>query len=85
MSEHDVSPRCAASRPVSENSGPAHASTPAAASNPQTGSTEGMVLLDGGAFVMGTDDEDGFPADGERSVREVATGNLGFRCARNAN
>ncbi|MFW5474928.1 formylglycine-generating enzyme family protein [Knoellia sp. CPCC 206450] len=34
-------------------------------------STEGMVRLDGGAFRMGTDDRDGFLADGEGPVREV--------------
>jgi formylglycine-generating enzyme required for sulfatase activity len=35
------------------------------------GSTEGMVRLDGGRFFMGTDAEDGFPADGEGPIREV--------------
>ncbi len=35
------------------------------------GSTRGMVRLEGGAFLMGTDDEEGFPADGEGPVREV--------------
>jgi formylglycine-generating enzyme required for sulfatase activity len=30
-----------------------------------------MVLLDGGAFLMGSEDEDGFPADGEGPVREI--------------
>lgn len=34
-------------------------------------STEGMVLLPGGAFQMGTEDKDGWPADGEGPVREV--------------
>ncbi len=38
------------------------------------GSTEGMVRLDGGAFLMGTDDPDGFPADGEGPVRRVTVG-----------
>ena len=32
---------------------------------------EGMVLLDGGTFLMGADDEVGFPDDGEGPVREV--------------
>src|SRR5690554_4086867 len=32
---------------------------------------EGMVYLEAGSFLMGTDDEDGFPADGEGPVREV--------------
>ena len=35
------------------------------------GSASGMVKLDGGPFLMGTDAEDGFPADGEGPVREV--------------
>jgi formylglycine-generating enzyme required for sulfatase activity len=36
-----------------------------------SGSTEGMVKLDGGRFLMGTDSKDGFPADGEGPVRAV--------------
>jgi formylglycine-generating enzyme required for sulfatase activity len=35
------------------------------------GSTDGMVLLSGGTFRMGTDFALGFPADGEGPVREV--------------
>jgi formylglycine-generating enzyme len=31
----------------------------------------GMVRLEGGPFLMGTDDREGFPADGEGPVREV--------------
>ncbi|MGH2461249.1 MAG: formylglycine-generating enzyme family protein [Chloroflexota bacterium] len=38
---------------------------------PRAGSTRGMVRLPGGAFLMGTDDQAGFPADGEGPVREV--------------
>ena len=34
-------------------------------------SHKGMVRLDGGSFLMGTDDPGGFPADGEGPVREV--------------
>jgi formylglycine-generating enzyme required for sulfatase activity len=37
----------------------------------RSGSTEGMVKLDGGRFWMGTEAQDGFPADGEGPVREV--------------
>ncbi len=37
----------------------------------RSGSTEGMVRLDGGRFWMGTDAQDGFPADGEGPVRDV--------------
>jgi sulfatase modifying factor 1 len=35
------------------------------------GSTEEMVRLDGGMFLMGTDTQEGFPADGEGPVRKV--------------
>jgi formylglycine-generating enzyme len=35
------------------------------------GSTDGMVKLDGGAFLMGTESSDAFPADGEGPVRSV--------------
>jgi formylglycine-generating enzyme required for sulfatase activity len=35
------------------------------------GSTDGMVRLDGGPFLMGTDYPKGFPEDGEGPVREV--------------
>jgi len=37
----------------------------------RSGSTENMVLLDGGLFLMGTDYPDGFADDGEGPVREV--------------
>ncbi len=37
-----------------------------------SGDTTGMVLLSGGAFLMGTDDAEGFPADGEGPIREVS-------------
>ena len=36
-----------------------------------TGSTAGMIKLDGGRFLMGTESKEGFPADGEGPVREV--------------
>ena len=36
-----------------------------------TGSAEGMVKLDGGPFLMGTDYPDGFAKDGEGPIREV--------------
>jgi len=35
------------------------------------GSVEGMSLIPGGEFLMGTDDPGGFPADGEGPVRSV--------------
>ncbi|MBB6733617.1 formylglycine-generating enzyme family protein [Cohnella zeiphila] len=36
-----------------------------------TKSKDGMAYLKGGIFLMGTDDEEGFPDDGEGPVREV--------------
>jgi formylglycine-generating enzyme len=36
-----------------------------------SGSAEGMIRLDGGRFLMGTEDQEGFPADGEGPVRTV--------------
>ena len=35
------------------------------------GSVDGMAKLDGGPFLMGTEDEEGFPQDGEGPVRQV--------------
>ena len=51
------------------NPAPAQASrcTPQAAN----GSTDGMALIPGGDFLMGTDDPIGFAADGEGPVRSV--------------
>ncbi|MFD2044520.1 formylglycine-generating enzyme family protein [Ornithinibacillus salinisoli] len=37
----------------------------------QKANTENMVSLSGGSFLMGTDSEEGFPADREGPVREV--------------
>lgn len=34
-------------------------------------STKGKIKLPGGEFLMGTNDEDGLPADGEGPVREI--------------
>src|SRR5215471_14530679 len=36
-----------------------------------SGSAALMVKLDGGRFLMGTESDEGFPADGEGPVREV--------------
>jgi len=36
-----------------------------------SGSVEGMVKLEGGPFLMGTEDDEGFPQDGEGPIREV--------------
>jgi len=41
------------------------------AREPEAEALARMVLLSGGAFLMGTEDPEGFPADGEGPVREV--------------
>ncbi|MEM7346195.1 MAG: SUMF1/EgtB/PvdO family nonheme iron enzyme, partial [Chloroflexota bacterium] len=38
--------------------------------SPQAGSTEGMILIRGGEFLMGSRDKS-FPADGEGPVRKI--------------
>jgi formylglycine-generating enzyme len=59
------SPCCAASR---ESSAPPQPEPPPAAA---LGSTEGMVPLSGGEFLMGTDEEIGYASDGEGPARRV--------------
>ncbi|WP_376778577.1 formylglycine-generating enzyme family protein [Phytoactinopolyspora halotolerans] len=46
---------------------------PPTPSGPSPGQTDtaGMVELPGGTFIMGTDEQDGYPADGEGPAREV--------------
>ena len=58
--------------------GPSRQQRPVATSPPDArvgwqahDATDGMVLLDGGEFLMGSEDRDGFPADGEGPVRQV--------------
>src|SRR6266568_4829773 len=46
-------------------------SASAARTRAKSGSTEGMIKLDGGAFLMGTNVTEGFPQDGEGPAREV--------------
>jgi formylglycine-generating enzyme required for sulfatase activity len=52
-----------------------HLAPPPPRRAPEEGAAEDlfarMVALPGGAFMMGADDADGFPADGEGPVREV--------------
>lgn len=79
MADHQVSPCCAASRadgpradaPTASNKKAASRAGEAPDARAEAGSTEGMVHLEGGTFLMGTEDAEGFPADGEGPVREV--------------
>ncbi|MER7016134.1 formylglycine-generating enzyme family protein [Saccharopolyspora sp. NPDC000359] len=66
---------------MSDPRSPSHCCTPPAAgvhsgslAPPEPGrvaDVDGMVLLPGGAFLMGAEDAEGFPDDGEGLVREV--------------
>jgi formylglycine-generating enzyme len=67
-------PCCAASRTgFGQDEGDLSAVGPRAAQVVSTGkiATSGMVHLEGGEFLMGTEDHIGFPADGEGPVRTV--------------
>jgi len=65
--EESAAPSCCApARPASEDSGTSREGVRAAGA-----SLEGMVRLPGGTFLMGTDDGQGFPRDGEGPVRRV--------------
>lgn len=72
----DAGCRPDADRPSSEQSAdPSLAASSAAiapsASPAAARAKEGMVLIPGGEFLMGTDSAEGFPADGEGPVRKV--------------
>jgi len=72
----DDAPCCAAGRDVKGESGGNRrsADSPASLSStkrPTEADTTRMVRLDGGPFTMGTNDDVGFPADGEGPARKV--------------
>ena len=68
--QHQPSPCCAAARIPSTPTNPACA-TDVPVAQAANGSIEGMALIPGGEFLMGTDYADGFQADGEGPVRSV--------------
>jgi sulfatase modifying factor 1 len=45
--------------------------TPSIQKKSRKPSLESMIFLEGGQFLMGTDDQEGFPADGEGPVRSI--------------
>ena len=71
---------CAPGRGVTGDSSSSAGPTPAEASSVAVDLD--LVALDGGTFIMGTDDEIGFPADGEGPIRAVTL--RPFRIARGA-
>lgn len=66
---HQAGSCCTPSRRGDGQPGAAVVAPPPVAREP--GDAAGMVWLPGGAFRMGTDDAEGFPADGEGPVRDV--------------
>lgn len=62
---------CGASRPASSGTTFQLEASFSASSRRTADTREGMILLDGGTFLMGTDDVEGFPSDGEGPVRNV--------------
>ena len=68
VTRNEESPCCAAIRPRGEQS---RRRVPGATVRSEEPSMEGMVCLDGGAFLMGAEDGKGFPQDGEEPVRKV--------------
>lgn len=64
-------PCCPAGRAALAAPAPKSAVGVAAIAAAAAPSRAGMVLVPGGEFLMGTDDREGFPADGEGPVRRV--------------
>lgn len=66
---------CAASRPAAEDAGGPRAESVFFLKRLKAGGkadTSGMAFIPGGDFLMGTDDREGFPADGEGPIHPVA-------------
>ncbi len=68
MAEDASAPCCAASRPRSIGG---RRDAPPVRSKAGAAPSAGMVQIPGGEFLLGTDDAEGFPADGEGPVRLV--------------
>ncbi|MDD9269454.1 formylglycine-generating enzyme family protein [Paenibacillus sp. GCM10023248] len=62
---------CSASRQASLEVSAALASPTSPIARQPSDPKEGMILLEGGTFLMGTDDQEGFPSDGEGPIRHV--------------
>lgn len=62
---------CAASRSTFSDNRVEHSETVNNVREKETIYKDKMILIPGGEFLMGTDDQEGFPADGEGPVRKV--------------
>ncbi len=71
MKQNEGSCCCAASRPRLAAKDYGQKEHPPAAKRSPAAAWEGMILLAGGSFLMGSEDSEGFAADSEGPVREV--------------
>ncbi len=71
MSKGERAKPCCTPRKGGETASTAAISESAPLKRINSGPTEGMELLEGGSFLMGTDSDVGFPDDGEGPLREV--------------
>lgn len=75
MKEIELKPSCCTPKRGGEEgeaqAGQAAKEAEAAPSSQTAAGKEGMIYLEGGSFLMGTNDGEGFPADGEGPVRTV--------------
>ena len=73
------SPCCAAARePTLAPAIAAPEVAPGQGTPPSTLGTDTMVQLPGGQFLMGADDREGYPADGEGPMRKIRSGPSGW-------
>ena len=66
-----MSEACCAPSTESGRPSPAQTGTPLVRTDPVDRAPKDMVHIPGGVFLMGTDDDDGFAADGEGPVRQI--------------
>ncbi|MCI0439069.1 MAG: formylglycine-generating enzyme family protein, partial [Chloroflexi bacterium] len=72
MSDQHPAPCCAASRrSIGVGQMPAKRRRAPQTPKPERATPKGMALIPGGEFLMGADDAEGFPSDGEGPVRKV--------------
>jgi sulfatase modifying factor 1 len=71
MTEQKPSPCCSASRQPTDSSSVQNEQLANIINHSLKPSPDNMIYLEGGDFFMGTEDGEGFPADGEGPVRKV--------------
>jgi sulfatase modifying factor 1 len=69
--DHKRLPSCCAARRIDSSSVLEQNSTPISFSSRNNHTISEMMYLSGGDFLMGTDDQEGFPQDGEGPIRTI--------------